>query len=63
VPYVSVILVGLEKTVLGFTATTCTTALVTVNVWVLMHASAIPDIWVSAAHIPSAKSTKVALIV
>ena len=44
-PYVSVILVGLEKTVLGFTATTCTTALVTVNVWVLMHASAIPDIW------------------
>lgn len=44
-PYVSVILVGLERTVLGFTVTTCTTVLVTVNVWVLTHASAIPDIW------------------
>jgi len=63
VPYASVIRVGLERTVLSFTATTCTTVLVTVNVWVLTHASAIPDIWVLAAHIPSAKSSKVVLIV
>ena len=44
-PFVSVTRVGLERTVLSFTATTCTTVLVTVNVWVLTHASAIPDIW------------------
>ena len=44
-PYVSVILVGQERTVLSFTATTCTTVLVMVNVWVPTRASAIPDIW------------------
>lgn len=44
-PYVSVIPVGLGRTVLDFTATTCTTVLVMVNVWVLTLASAIPDIW------------------
>lgn len=44
-PHVSVIPVGLERTALGFTATTYTTVLVTVNVWVLTLASAIADIW------------------
>ena len=44
-PYVSVILVGQERTVLSFTATTCTTVLVMVNVWVPTRASAIPAIW------------------
>ena len=45
VRYVSVIQDGLEKTALNFTAMICTTVPVTANVWVLMCASVIRDIW------------------
>jgi len=45
VPYVSVIPVGLERTVPSSIATTFTTVLVMVNAWVPTRASAIPAIW------------------
>ena len=45
VRYVSVIRDGLEKTALNSTAMICRTVPVTANVWVLMCASVIRDIW------------------
>ena len=45
VRYVSVIRDGLEKTALNFTAMIYTTVPVSANVWVLMCASVIQDIW------------------
>ena len=45
VRYVSVIRDGLEKTALNFTAMIYTTVPVSANVWVLMCASVIRDIW------------------
>ncbi len=44
-PYVSVIPDGLERIVPSFTAMTCITVLVMVNVWALTPASVFRGIW------------------